>query len=129
MPSNMVTEEVDRRLSTPEPTHAIPLPTLAVSPVPPSQLFPLSKWAPRSGRTDSYETWWRGVVQLGNAFGIIESDLRVIPSHVMALYANTQHAAADAAGDRQEPVAALTSEQESWLATNTALYWHGSSHH
>ena len=54
-------------------------PLLATSRIPLNALFPIPKWAPRTGRTDAYVEWWRGVVQLASAFGLTEADLSDVP--------------------------------------------------
>ena len=57
-------------------------PFLATSRIPINALFPIPKWAPRTGRTDAYVEWWRGVVQLASAFGLTEADLSDVPDQL-----------------------------------------------
>ena len=50
-------------------------PLLAQSPMAPSKLFPIHKWAPSAGRTVDYFRWEEDVQELAKAFGIEPEDL------------------------------------------------------
>ena len=71
MTSNMVASRVDPLLSS----HALALPFFAISPITASQLFPIVKWAPRTGRSADYASWWRNDQQLLHAFGLTAEQL------------------------------------------------------
>ena len=101
---------------------------MATSAVPTPQLFPITKWAARSGRTAAHLQWWSGVRQLLAALSLTEDQIDEHPPSVPAIdtlitgYGGgvTRSARARAVRERMAAIDAL----EAWQRVNTALYWH-----
>ena len=103
-------------------------PLLATSPIcSAGDLFPVPKWAPRSGRGPAYAAWHRAIQQLLAAFGLAASDLA---KSVPTLDSYLSQMASPYAGFAEEgdvPIELRRRHRalvESWRAVNTAIYWH-----
>ena len=76
--SNMVADGVSPSAIQLESTAQYPL--IATCAIPPDRLFPIAKWAPRSGFGEQYEAWWRNVKQLLAAYGLTPADMEAVPA-------------------------------------------------
>lgn len=117
----MATEEGNptpstRDLQLTQQTPSATTPLLATSMIPASQRYPITPWAPRSGRGPVYHQWNRDIGRLLAAFSLTWDDI--------------QHDAPQPTNAKLEAsltrsrAAADVLELESWQRVNTALYWH-----
>ena len=117
----MVTEDVEKSLDL---NTAAQYPMLATSALPSQRLFPLQKWAPRTGYGDAYEAWWRSVKQLLAAFGLEESDMSELPAAYSPLPSSPASPGARQSVSSSSPPPAGLTRDEWWIMVNTAVYWH-----
>ena len=104
-------------LTAPAQRYNANTPLLATSAIPEAQRFPISKWAPHTGRTEAFRQHRRDVLRLCAALGISEADLHHNhpPNDI-----NVNIKAEDRVETRASKAAAL----EEWQRKNTALFWH-----
>ena len=89
-------------------------------------LFPIDRWAPRSGRGMDYQKWMISIGRLGKAFGLAEDWVQEgtpVTPHYDSLRAPIGLRSGEA--DRAKLLAVEEVDTlERWHALNTALYFH-----
>jgi hypothetical protein len=115
----MATEGVDPLVPEANITYATTptatTPLLATSMMPVHQRYPVTPWAPRTGRTSVYHQWRRDVGRLLASFSLSWEDVQ------------QDAPIASIAGIRSETSSVATDEAlrtAAWQRVNTALYWH-----
>ena len=94
-------------------------PLLATSMIPLHQRYPITPWAPRTGRTSVYHQWRRNVGRLLAAFSLSWEDIQ--QDTPIAYIADIKPEAGAVTRARAADDALRT---EAWQRVNTALYWH-----
>ena len=108
--------------SRPAPTPTTPL--LATSSVPPSHLFPITKWKPRSRRTKAYILWERDLKLLAAAFGLTTEQLMDSVPTLESYQQMMQSRPAVTRVKAADIAAAFNAHLKRWLQINCAIYWH-----
>ena len=115
----MVPEEVARHSGQHKSSHCA-TPLFATSQLRTSDLFPIERWKPRSGRTHAYRKWKTGVGRLLAAFGLEFHQLQEqCPTALPA-----KREGVTTRGDSEELQHEAALRQAEWQAVNTALFWH-----
>ena len=89
-------------------------------------LFPIDRWAPRSGRGMDYQKWMISIGRLGKAFGLPEDWIQE-KTPVTPHYDSLRDPIALRSGEADRAKLLAVEEigtLERWLALNTALYFH-----
>ena len=121
--SHMATEGVDPLVPEASITYATTptatTPLLATSMIPVHQRYPITPWAPRTGRTSAYHQWRRDVGRLLASFSLSWEDMQQDAPIAITTSIKSESGATTRARATDDAL-----RTEAWQRVNTALYWH-----